>query len=84
MSLGTDAAPLFDTYSYMESDGIAIDLAGTPRSRPFIGDWTGDGLLDALVGAYDGQVHLYEGIPEPTTALLVAAGAFALLRRRRR
>jgi hypothetical protein len=76
-------SPIFSGYTLIEADGIAIDLAGTPRSRPFVCDWTGDGNLDVLIGAYGGQVHLYEGVPEPATICLVALGGLALLRRRR-
>ena len=82
-NVGTDASPIFSGYTLIEADGIAIDLAGTPRSRPFVCDWTGDGNLDVLIGAYGGQIHLYEGVPEPATICLVALGGLALLRRRR-
>jgi hypothetical protein len=50
------------------SDGVPIDLAGTPRTRPFVCDWTGDGLLDVLVGAGDGLVRLYRGLAYPGDA----------------
>ena len=47
LNTGTDAAPTFSGYTYVESNGVDIDLAGTPRSRPFVGKWsTDDGLLD--------------------------------------
>jgi hypothetical protein len=62
-NVGTDDAPLFSNYLIVESNGVPIDLAGTPRSRPFVCDWTGDGYLDVLIGAGDGKVHLYRGIP---------------------
>jgi hypothetical protein len=80
---GSDAAPSFATGTSVTSNGVAIDLAGTPRSRPFVCDWTGDGRLDLLVGAGDGKIHLYQGVPEPTTAALLAVGAWMLARRRR-
>ncbi|MHC4622636.1 MAG: FG-GAP repeat domain-containing protein [Planctomycetota bacterium] len=83
-NVGTDAAPLFLGYVLVESDGAAIDLADWPRSRPFVCDWTGDGYLDVLVGSGDGMVHLYEGIPEPATLLVLGLGTLALLRRRSR
>ena len=81
---GTDAAPLFDTYSYITADGVAIDLPGSPRSRPFVADWTGDGFSDVLIGAADGKVHLYQGIPEPASPLSIAMGVPFLLKRPRR
>ncbi|NQU76260.1 MAG: VCBS repeat-containing protein [Planctomycetes bacterium] len=79
---GTDSAPVFSGYSYVTADGVSIDLIGS-RSRPFITDWTGDGIVDALLGASDGMVYLYEGIPEPTSLALLAGCGVALLRRRR-
>ena len=66
-NMGTDTAPTFSGYSLAESNGVAIDLMGTvdARSRPFVCDWTGDGLLDVLIGGGDGMVHLYQSVPEP-------------------
>ena len=61
-NVGTDEVPAFSGYSYVEADSAAIDLPGTPRSRPFACDWTGDGFLDLLVGSGDGHVHLFQGI----------------------
>ena len=62
-NVGTDAAPKFDNWDVVYSDGQPIDLPGTPRSRPFVGDYNSDGTLDLLVGAADGQVRLYTGQP---------------------
>ncbi|HLB74104.1 MAG TPA: VCBS repeat-containing protein [Sedimentisphaerales bacterium] len=62
---GSDAEPNFAGYESVESDGVPIDLAGTPRSRPFVCDWTGDGYPDVLIGAGDGKIHLYQSIPQP-------------------
>jgi len=62
---GADAEPNFAGYESVESDGVPIDLAGTPRSRPFVCDWTADGYPDVLIGAGDGKVHLYQSIPQP-------------------
>ena len=59
---GTRSAPAFDGWQALKADGVEIDLAGTPRSRPFVGDFNGDGLLDLLVGAQDGLVRLYAGL----------------------
>ena len=83
VNVGTDAAPAFSGYSLITSQGVPIDLAGTPRSRPFACDWTGDGYLDLLVGAGDGRIHLYESVPEPATIALLGIGGLALLRRKR-
>jgi len=60
INVGTDAEPKFSGYLRVESGGVPINFAGTPRSRPFVCDWTGDGYLDVLVGAGDGKVHLYQ------------------------
>jgi len=61
---GTDAEPDFLTYEYVWADGAKIDLAGSPRSRPFVTDWTADGYLDVLIGAADGKIHLYQSMPQ--------------------
>jgi hypothetical protein len=74
-NVGTDAEPSFSGYSRVESDGVPIDLPGSPRSRPSVCYWTGDGhfglidgYADVLIGAGDGKVHLYRGIPAPGDA----------------
>ncbi len=59
---GTDSDPSFAGYEFVESDGVAIDLAGLPRSRPFVCDWIADGYPDVMIGASDGNVHLYQTI----------------------
>jgi hypothetical protein len=83
INTSTDSDPFFSGYSLVESDGVAIDLPGTPRSRPFVCDWTSDGYLDVLVGAADGKVHLYQGVPEPATIFLLGLGALGAVRKRR-
>lgn len=68
-NVGTNWAPTFSGYSLVDSNGITIDVGS--RSRPFVCYWTGDGYFgpidgypDVLIGASDGKVHLYQGIPE--------------------
>jgi len=65
VNVGTDEAPLFSGYVNVEADGVPIDLPGTPRSRPCVCDWTGDGRVDVLIGAGDGLVRLYQGAAVP-------------------
>ncbi len=62
LNTGTDASPAFSGYTLVEANGTAINLAGTPRSRLSVCDWTGDGYLDILVGAGTAKVHLFEGL----------------------
>ena len=69
---GTDEAPRFSGYQLIEAGGVPIDLAGSARSRPSVCYWTGDGhfgpidgYIDVLIGAGDGKVRLYRGIPIP-------------------
>jgi len=71
-NVGTDEEPNFSGYSLVKSEGVPIDLAGSPRSRPFVCYWTGDGHFgpidaypDVLIGAGDGKVHLYRTVPIP-------------------
>jgi len=68
-NVGSDADPSFSGFVPVESTGVPIVLVGTPRSRPYVCYWTGDGHFgpkdvypDVLIGAYDGNVHLYQGI----------------------
>jgi hypothetical protein len=55
----------------VQSDGVAIDLPGTLRTRPSVCTWTGDGKFgpkdgywDLLVGYGDGKIRLYRGLPK--------------------
>ena len=60
-----------DGNSVVLSEGVPIDLPGSPRSRPDVCTWTGDGHFgpkdgywDLLVGSGDGKIRLYRGIPK--------------------
>jgi hypothetical protein len=75
----SDATPGFSTYDYVTADGVHLDLPGVPRSRPFITDWTDDGLPDLLIGAGDGRVHLFQSVPEPASLSLMAVAGIVLL-----
>jgi len=71
-NVGTDPEPSFSGFRLVEAGGVPIDLIGSPRSRPSVCYWTGDGYfgpadgyIDVLIGAGDGMVRLYRGIPIP-------------------
>ncbi|MFN8179250.1 MAG: FG-GAP-like repeat-containing protein [bacterium] len=59
---GSNEAPHFSGYASVESDGAPIDLPASARSRPFLCEWTGDGVPDVLIGSGDGLVRLYYGV----------------------
>lgn len=57
---------VFSDYVSLTSLGIPIHLPGSPRSRPSFCDWNNNAFVDVLIGAADGKVYLYRGIPEPS------------------
>ena len=64
-------APVFSNFEKLQSLGSDIYLPGTePRSRPSFCNWNNGVFVDVLIGATDGQVHLFRGIPEPSMILL--------------
>ncbi|MBM4091986.1 MAG: VCBS repeat-containing protein, partial [Planctomycetes bacterium] len=64
-NVGTDAAPLFDGWALVTAGGQVVDLPGTPRSRPFVGDVNADGMPDLLVGSQDGFIRRYAAAAWP-------------------
>jgi hypothetical protein len=69
-NVGTHIQPDFEGSVLVEADGVPIDLPDNARSRPALCDWTGDGFLDVLIGAADGMIHLFQGIPDNTPVSL--------------
>ncbi len=61
LNQGSDSAPQFGDYFLLTANGTPIDFADSPRTRPFVCDWTGDGLLDLITGLGDGRLHLFQG-----------------------
>ena len=57
---GSASRPQLAAGVRLSAAGTAIDLPDTPRSRPCVGDLTGDGVPTCLVGSQDGFVRLYE------------------------
>ena len=64
----TAEAPVFSNFEKLKSLGSDIDLSAS-RSRPSFCNWNNDVFVDVLIGASDGQVHLFRGIPEPSMLL---------------
>lgn len=60
-NIGADAAPAFSGFEAVHAGGAAIVLGSGTRSRPFVGDFNHDGVLDILLGSADGLVRFYAG-----------------------
>jgi hypothetical protein len=74
---GTNAAPVFNTATYVQDGGSDLD-AGT-RVSPVATDWDGDGRIDLLVGEYQGYVYYFKNVslgplPEFNGSVLLEAG----------
>ena len=65
-NIRTDASPVFADAVALEADGSAVNLTGNARSRPYVVDYNSDGILDILVGSYDGLVRVYFGLTAST------------------
>lgn len=75
-NIGTDDQPVLADPQPVVAGGQAIDLPGIPRSRPFVTDFSGDGIPDLLVGAQDGLVRAYvaEQPGDPVWRRMVLSG----------
>ncbi len=74
-NVGSNEAPEFSGFYYLTSDGQPIDIFGFASSRPFLCSWTDDEYIDMLVGASDGNIHLFLGrdpigVPEQPMAAI--------------
>jgi hypothetical protein len=86
-NIGLPGTPAFysdQLYEPLTSEGQPIQISLNSRTRPFVTDWDGDGLFDVLVGAADGKVRLYQGIPEPAGITLFGLALVHAVRRPRR
>jgi len=79
VNTGTNASPLFPTYTVIQSDESNLDV-GT-RACPVVNDWNNDGKKDLLVGETYGNIHFFANTgtdPAPlfgSSDLLEAGGA---------
>jgi VCBS repeat-containing protein len=71
---GTAGAPVFTSHEYLTADGLPVDLAEMPRSRPTVFDFNGDDVADILVGSQDGTVRLYLGQAASVSGVLTFTG----------
>jgi len=62
-NIGSVTQPTFAEPEPILAGAAPLDLHGTPRSRPAVCDWNGDGILDVLVGCGESDVHLFMGLP---------------------
>ncbi|MBN2056938.1 VCBS repeat-containing protein [bacterium] len=74
---GTDTAPAFTWYEYLQTGYSAVDVGQLAQPVPV--DWDNDGRDDLLVGAGDGTVRLFMNIgsqanPELAPGVTVPAG----------
>ena len=55
---GTDAAPIFNTWSILRVGGSSLDVGD--NASPLVIDWNGDGKKDLICGCYAGTLLYYE------------------------
>ena len=58
---GSNAAPVFSTYSYAQTTNgdLAVPATGCMGVFPRVFDWDGDGLKDLVLGLADGRIQLW-------------------------
>lgn len=59
-NIGTDANPVFNNSQKLKAG--ANDLQMTYSCRPDAVDWDEDGVLDLIIGEYDGCVHYFHAL----------------------
>ena len=61
LNVGTDADPRFDGGAHLQvgPPGSKSDMDVGSRATPIVVDWDNDGRKDLVVGAIDGEVHLF-------------------------
>jgi hypothetical protein len=74
---GTDAEPLFEAAVLLQAGGR--DFTAGSRSAPRVYDWNRDGLMDLLIGEFEGYVYFLKNSGTQRTPLF--KGAEKLLRR---
>jgi len=61
LNIGTEAAPVFDTFFYVQSEGhdLSCPASGCLGVFPRVLHWDDDGHKDLLLGLTDGKVMIY-------------------------
>ena len=85
LNIGTEESPIFDTGNRVTvgSDDTLADLNVGTRATPTFVDWNNDSMMDLVVGAYDGHIHVYtncgcEGAVPPHFYFSPAGGQYAI------
>ena len=76
-NVGTDPEPVFAGFEMIGVNGSAIDLPGTPRSRPFVGSLQADDIPELWVGEESGLIHRYAVASWPDPVLVPIQDAAA-------
>ena len=76
LNSGTDAAPVFATFTYVRADGanIAVPTTGCQGSAPEVVDWDNDDKKDLLVGDSYGYVTLFLNVGTDAAPVLTEIG----------